>query len=158
MHGCCRMFGSLVAFMLCAMAEDPREPATIPRPTWGQRLMTGWTVMWSWLTDPAVLVYRRAAHGQRKARVLTVEFFLFVREVTREFWNIDGLAKAAALAYTTLLSLVPLIVAFTEVIGKSFRRIFPGFRTDLDQVLNTIIPYQTSQIASHLGKFSENAA
>jgi membrane protein len=114
--------------------------------------------VWSWLTDPAVLVYRRAAHGQRKARVLTVEFFLFVREVLREFWNIDGTAKAASLAYTTLLSLIPLMVAFTEVLGKNFRRIFPGFQGDFDAILNAVIPYQSSQISHHLGEFSKGAA
>ncbi|HMC23337.1 MAG TPA: hypothetical protein VKL19_15895, partial [Thermoanaerobaculia bacterium] len=48
------------------------------------RLLVWRTYVWSWLTDPAVLLYRREAHGRRRARVLTVEFFLFVRELTRE--------------------------------------------------------------------------
>ena len=71
-------------------------------------------IVWSWLTDPAVLLYRREAHGRERARVTTVEFFLFVREVTREFYNIEGTSRAASLAYTTLLSLIPLLVAFTQ--------------------------------------------
>ena len=54
-------------------------------------------VLWSWLTDPAVLLYRREAHGRARARVLTVEFFLFVREVAREFYDIEGTSRAAAL-------------------------------------------------------------
>src|SRR5687768_11844858 len=148
MHGCCRMFGSLVAFMLCAMAEDPREPATIPRPTWGQRLMTGWTVMWSWLTDPAVLVYRRAAHGQKKARVLIVEFFLLVREVTREFWMIEGTSRAASLAYTTLLSLIPLLVGLVAPLKKVLTEI--NFQSTIDNILNSVIPYRSPQISYHL--------
>ena len=41
-------------------------------------------IVWSWLTDPAVLLYRREAHGRKRARVTTVEFFLFLREITRE--------------------------------------------------------------------------
>ena len=58
-------------------------------------------MVWSWLTDPAVLVYRRAAYGHKRARVVTVEFFLFVREVAREFWEIQGTSRAASLAYAT---------------------------------------------------------
>ena len=61
------------------------------------------TVVWSWLTDPAVLLYRREAHGRHKLRVLTVEFFLFVREVASELYKIEGTNRAASLAYTTLL-------------------------------------------------------
>ena len=36
-------------------------------------------IVWGWLTDPAVLVYRREARGKDRWRVRTVEFFLFVR-------------------------------------------------------------------------------
>ncbi|MGH9420274.1 MAG: hypothetical protein ACRD3J_09885, partial [Thermoanaerobaculia bacterium] len=56
------------------------------------------TIVWSWLTDPAVLLYRREAHGRKRARVTTVEFFLFIREVTREFYDIEGTSRAGALA------------------------------------------------------------
>src|ERR1044071_3265361 len=79
------------------------------------------TVTWSWLTDPAVLLYRREAHGRDRARVITVEFFLFIREVAREFYEIQGTSRAASLAYTTLLSLIPLLVAFTQAISRWFR-------------------------------------
>lgn len=106
-------------------------------------------VVWSWLTDPAVLLYRRAAHGQKRARVLLVEFFLFLREVTREFYNIEGTARAASLAYTTLLSLIPLLVVFTAL----FKGFFPGFQGAVDQVLNVVIPYRSPQISQHIGRF-----
>jgi membrane protein len=115
-------------------------------------------VIWSWLTDPAVLVYRREAHGRAKARVLTVEFFLFVREVAREFYDIEGTSRAAALAFTTLLSLIPLLVAFTQVLQQYFRNLFPDFKSQIDSVLNVIIPYQSPQISYHLAKFAENAS
>src|SRR5881227_3079123 len=98
-------------------------------------------VVWSWLTDPAVLRYRREAHGRAKARVATVEFFLFVREVTREFYDIQGTSRAASLAYTTLLSLIPLLVAFTQALQRYFRNLFPDFQAQIDNILNNIIPY-----------------
>src|SRR6266568_1205111 len=110
------------------------------------------SVVWSWLTDPAVLLYRREAHGRHKLRVLTVEFFLFVREVTREFYEIEGTSRAASLAYTTLLSLIPLLVAFTQVLQQYFRNLFPSFQSQIDSVLNVIIPYQSPQISYHLAK------
>src|SRR5437868_4195961 len=115
-------------------------------------------IVWSWLTDPAVLIYRREAHGRHRARVTTVEFFLFVREVAREFYEIQGTSRAASLAYTTLLSLIPLLVAFTQVLQQYFRNLFPDFKSQIDSVLNVVIPYQSPQLTYHLAKFAENAS
>ena len=112
---------------------------------------------WSWLTDPAVLLYRREAHGHKRARVLTVEFFLFGREVAREFYAIEGTSRAASLAYTTLLSLIPLLVAFTQALQRYFSTLFPNFETEIDNVLNAVIPYQSPVLTYHLARFAENA-
>ena len=140
-------------------ADDPREePQVKPKHRFARRLMAARDVVWSWLTDPAVLVYRRAAVGRHKARVLIVEFFLFVREVTREFYSIEGTSRAAALAYTTLLSLVPLLVALTQVVQQYFRKLFPGWESQIDNILNIVLPYQSPQITYHLAKFAQNAA
>ena len=114
-------------------------------------------MVWSWLTDPAVLVYRRHGFGQKRVRAAIVEFFLFVREVVREFYRSEVTARAASLAYTTLLSLIPLLVAFTYSIQKYFATIFPGFRAQIDTILNSLIPYKSPQLAYHLARFSENA-
>src|ERR1043166_4768372 len=114
-------------------------------------------VVWSWLTDPAVLLYRREAHGRKRARVTTVEFFLFLREVTREFYDIEGTSRAASLAYTTLLSLIPLLVAFTQALQRYFRNLFPNFQAQIDNILNNIIPYQSPVISYHISRFAENA-
>ena len=121
------------------------------------RLVATRTYIWSWLTDPAVLVYRREAHGHRRARVLIVEFFLFVRELAREFYQIEGTNRAASLAYTTLLSLVPLLVAFTNVLQQYFKSIFPNFQSQIDSILNVVIPYQSPVLTYHLARFAENA-
>jgi membrane protein len=122
------------------------------------KLLRARDIIWSWLTDPAVLLYRREAHGRAKARIITVEFFLFVREVTREFYQIEGSNRAAALAYTTLLSLIPLLVAFTQVLQQYFRNLFPNFQSQIDSILNVVIPYQSPQLNYHLAHFAENAS
>jgi len=114
-------------------------------------------IVWSWLTDPAVLLYRREAHGRKRARVTTVEFFLFLREVTREFYDIEGTSRAASLAYTTLLSLIPLLVAFTQALQRYFRNLFPNSQAQIDNILNNVIPYQSPVISYHIAKFAENA-
>ncbi|HXG58784.1 MAG TPA: YhjD/YihY/BrkB family envelope integrity protein [Thermoanaerobaculia bacterium] len=138
------------------METDPRD-----RPSWRERMLGRLTrtrdTVWSWLTDPAVLLYRREATGHKRARVLMVEFFLFIREVAREFYAIEGTARAAGLAYTTLLSLVPLLVAFTTVLQHYFANLFPGFRAQIDTILNVVIPYQSPQLTYHLARFAENA-
>src|SRR5438067_4386712 len=114
-------------------------------------------IVWSWLTDPAVLLYRREAHGRKRARVTTVEFFLFLREVTREFYDIEGTSRAASLAYTTLLSLIPLLVAFTKTFQRYFSTVFPNFQSQIDNILNNVIPYQSPVISYHIAKFAETA-
>jgi membrane protein len=122
-----------------------------------ERLRLAYRIVWAWLTDPAVLVYRREATGKDRWRVRTVEFFLFVREVVREFYDIEGTSRAASLAYTTLLSLIPLLVAFTQALQRYFRNLFPNFQTQIDNVLNVVIPYQSPALTYHLARFAENA-
>lgn len=139
------------------MTEDPREEQVVTPPTFAQRFLKARNVVWSWLTDPAVLVYRRATFGHKRARVLIVEFFLVIREITREFYEIEGTSRAASLAYTTLLSLVPLLVALTQVVQQYFRKLFPGWEAQIDNILNIILPYQSPQITYHLAKFAQNA-
>src|SRR6059058_2850289 len=134
------------------MPDLPQAPVG-----WRGRYQLARKTVWSWLTDPAVLLYRREAHGRDKARVATVEFFLFVREVAREFYDIQGTARAASLAYTTLLSLIPLLVAFTQVLQRYFRNIFPNLQAQIDTILNNVIPYQSPIISYHLAKFAESA-
>jgi membrane protein len=128
-----------------------------PQPKPPSRFQHARAIVWSWLTDPAVLLYRREAHGRAKARVATVEFFLFVREIAREFYDIEGTARAAALAYTTLLSLIPLLVAFTQVLQHYFSNVFPNLQAQIDTILNNVIPYQSPVISYHLAKFAESA-
>ncbi len=140
------------------MTDDPRDPTAPARATFVQRLAAGRKVVWAWLTDPAVLVYRREATGRRRVRVVIVEFFLFVREVAREFYEIEGTSRADSLAYATLLALIPLLVAFTQVLHRYFGTMFPGFQTQIDNVLNAVIPYQSPQLTYHLARFAENAA
>lgn len=128
------------------------------RNRWLMRLTSARTIIWSWLTDPAVLVYRRHGFGHKRARATIVEFFLFLRELVREFWAIEATSRAASLAYTTLLSLIPLLVAFTTALQQYFAKLFPGFRVQIDSLLNAVIPYQSPQINYHLARFAENAA
>ena len=129
--------------------------ADLPQPV--SRFQRTRAIAWSWLTDPAVLLYRREAHGRHKVRVTVVEFFLFVREIAREFYNIEGTARAASLAFTTLLSLIPLLVAFTQVLQHYFSNIFPNLQSQIDTILNNVIPYQSPVISYHLAKFAESA-
>jgi len=113
--------------------------------------------LWSNWTDEAVMVYRRSARGKDKLRVTMVEFLLFVREVIWEFWRVQGSARAASLAYTTLLSLIPLLVAFSQILRSYFSKVFPDFKSEMETIFNVVLPYRSGQIAYHLNRFTENA-
>ncbi len=139
------------------MGEAPQQRPLSVRERWVGRFVSIRDVIWSWLTDPAVLVYRKHGFGQKRVRAIIVEFFLFVREVVREFWNIEGTSRAASLAYTTLLSLIPLLVAFTFQIQRYYARVFPGAKSQIDAILNAVIPYQSPQVNYHLARFTQNA-
>ena len=139
------------------MGEAPQNRPPTAREKWVGRFVSTRDVVWSWLTDPAVLVYRRHGFGQKRARATIVELALFIREVVREFWYIEGTSRAASLAYTTLLSLIPLLVAFTWQIQNYYSRLFPGMQEQIDTILNAVIPYQSPQVNYHLAKFAQNA-
>ncbi len=139
------------------MGEAPQNLPPTLRQKWVGRIVSARDVTWSWLTDPAVLVYRRHGFGQKRVRATIVEIALFIREVVREFWNIEGTSRAASLAYTTLLSLIPLLVAFTYQIQNYYSRLFPGMQAQIDTILNAVIPYQSPQVNYHLAKFAQNA-
>jgi membrane protein len=136
---------------------DPREQRRSWKESWVARFLSARVFVWSWLTDPAVLLYRREASGRRRARILVVEFFLFIREIAREFYEIQGTSQAASLAYTTLLSLIPLLVAFTTTLRNYFSNLFPNFESQVDSVLNAVIPYQSPTLTYHIARFAENA-
>src|SRR5688572_28689587 len=69
--------GPQVAFILPEMGEPPRERPQTFREKWTNRLVLSRSLVWSWLTDPAVLVYRRHGFGHKRLRATIVEFFLF---------------------------------------------------------------------------------
>jgi membrane protein len=139
------------------MGEAPQDRPPSWRDHHVNRFIAARDLVWSWLTDPAVLVYRRHGFGQKRARATVVEFFLFIREIVREFWEIEGSSRAASLAYTTLLSLIPLLVAFTYQLQQYYARVFPGASSQIDTILNAVIPYRSPQITYHLTRFTQNA-
>lgn len=113
---------------------------------------------WFWETwgEEADAIYRRWS-GRNSRMLPWIKAVLFLREVLREFYRSDGASRAASLAYTTLLSLIPLVVAFSQVIRRSFARIFPNLPSDTDALLNLVLPYDSPQVAYHLERFAENA-
>ncbi len=108
-----------------------------------------------WSGDVEALRRTTGKHGIR-ARV--VESLLFVREVLRGLSGIAATGRAATLAFTTLLSLVPLIAALSLVLKAYFSQIFPDLKGHLDTLLNLLLPYQSAQISYQLNRAAENAA
>lgn len=127
------------------------------RPGALERLQRARKWFWqNWADDPRV-VYRRSVQGRPSGRTGFIHFFLFLRELLRVYWNGEISSRAAALGYTTLLSLIPLIFAFSQVLGNLFATALPRFRDRLDQFLNIVLPYESSAVASHINRFVDNA-
>lgn len=100
----------------------------------------------------------RASLGTNRLRIRAVELFLFTREVVRGLVSIAATGRASALAYTTLLSLIPLIAALSQVLKAYFSQIFPELKVHLDTLLNLLLPYQSAQITYQITRAAENAA
>lgn len=138
------------------MSDEPQE----------SREDRGWADRWSsfrsgfvqFWTSEAAHVYQRSIYGRKGVRAFLTEALLFFREVFREFWIIEGTARAASLAYTTLLSLVPLVVAFSYAMESWFSQILPDIESQSETLLNVLLPYQSSQITYHLNRFADNAS
>lgn len=137
--------------------NSEEKPARPPRKSLYERQKNARNWIWSNLTDEAVLIYRRSAQGKDRARVFYVELFLFLREVGSEFFRMQLTSRAAALAYTTLLSLIPLVVAFSGLLNRALGSVFPDFGAQLDTILNVMLPYRSAQISSHLNTYIGNA-
>jgi membrane protein len=137
---------------------EPRDRPPGWKERWVTRYQSSRKVIGSWLFDPALLVYRRHGFGRKRVRATIVEVYLFIREVIREFYSSGEVSsRAASLAYTTLLSLIPLLVAFTYSLSKYFQQAFPSLQSSVDSILNSIIPYDSPVIMYHLARFRENA-
>ena len=133
------------------------KPKPVRRKSLYERQLRARRWIWSNLTDEAVLIYRRSAQGKDRARVVQVELFLFLREVAQEFFKVQLTSRAASLAYTTLLSLIPLLVAFSGLLNKALGNIFPDFGSQLDTILNVMLPYRSAAISSQLNTYIGNA-
>ena len=107
---------------------EPNEREKEARRSTYERLASARKWIWNNWTDEAVMIYRRSAQGKTRARIIWVELLLFLREVIREFILFGGTARAASLAYTTLLSLVPLLVALSQILRSYFAKIVRNFR------------------------------
>lgn len=138
------------------MDEHPQETKK-DRPGLYERFVNFRRWFWEQWTTEAAHVYRKSIHGRKGGRALLAETLLFFREVIREFWGMQGTSRAAALAYTTLLSLIPLLVAFSYAIESWFAKVLPDIRAQSDTLLNVLLPYQSSQVTYHLNRFAENA-
>ena len=53
---------------------------------------------------------------------------------------------------------MPLLVAFTSVLQQYFKNLFPNFESQIDTILNVVIPYQSPVLTYHLARFAENAS
>jgi membrane protein len=122
----------------------PTSPGRIAR--WIRKIWTG---------EPDEI---RSTVGTSQPRARAVEVFLFVREVLRGLMSISASGRASGLAFTTLLSLIPLIAALSQVLKAYFAQIFPDLKIHVDTLLNLLLPYQSSQIAYHITRAAENAA
>lgn len=108
-------------------------------------------------TDDAILIWRRSAVGQARGRALWVGVLLFLRESWREVWRSQVTARAGSLSYATLLSLIPLLVAFSQILRSYFVRALPDFGLQLDAILTMILPYRSAEVTGQIQTFVENA-
>lgn len=100
----------------------------------------------------------RTSFGTNQLRIRAIELFLFAREVVRGLLRIAATGRASALAFTTLLSLIPLIAALSQVIKAYFSQVFPDLKLHLDTLLNLLLPYQSANITFQITRAAENAA
>lgn len=122
----------------------------------GRILAAGRWLRRNW-TDDATLIWERSAAGKPRGRTIWVEALLFLRETIREVWRSQVTARAGSLAYSTLLSLIPLLVAFSTILRNYFGRIFPDFRGQIDAVLTMLLPYRSDEVTDQIQRFVENA-
>ncbi|HEY1719692.1 MAG TPA: YihY family inner membrane protein [Magnetospirillaceae bacterium] len=82
--------------------------------------------------------------------------FYFLLYVVRRYWRDEALDLASSLAYTSLLSMVPLLA-----IGLGILAAFPGFdslrHALLDAIFRDWVPEVGNQVQYYMGRFAANA-
>ncbi len=96
--------------------------------------------------------WRMAESGRRRLKAA----FYFLVYVVRRYWRDEALDLASSLAYTSLLSMVPLLA-----IGLGILAAFPGFETLRHDLLETLfhnlVPEVGGQVQYYMGRFAANA-
>ncbi len=98
---------------------------------------------------------RRLTDGRMRRRHIEAGLY-FLGYVARRYWRDEALDLASSLAYTSLLSMVPLLAIGLGILGA-----FPGFeglRHDLlDAVFKDLVPEVGAQVQYYMGRFAANA-
>jgi len=90
-----------------------------------------------------------------KSGVITV--FYFCRFFLRHFYNLRGMQTASSLAYTTLLSIVPLVTVMFGLFGKI--SVLQEFSEAIqDFVFSNFVPEFGMAIQGYIGEFSTKAS
>tara|TARA_R110002072_G_scaffold100107_5_gene220390 strand:- start:14404 stop:15708 length:1305 start_codon:yes stop_codon:yes gene_type:complete len=86
-----------------------------------------------------------------------IKIFYFCRFFLRHFYNLRGMQTASSLAYTTLLSIVPLVTVMFGLFGKiSVLQEFSGAIQDF--AFNNFVPEFGMAIQGYIGEFSTKAS
>jgi len=118
------------------------------------RLVTGVRRQW---TAEAGEVFRQGSEGRGWLGARWVEFLLFVRELIRQFLAVEGMGRATSLAFTTLMSLVPLAVFLSTTLRNYFANVLPGTRDHTIDLIGQVLPYRSGDVAEQIRQAAENA-
>lgn len=87
----------------------------------------------------------------------SIKTFYFCRFFLRHFYNLRGMQTASSLAYTTLLSIVPLVTVMFGLFGKI--SVLQEFSSTIqDFVFNNFVPEFGMTIQGYIGEFSTKAS
>jgi membrane protein len=89
-------------------------------------------------------------------RIKRPRWAVFLAYVVRRYWRDEALDLASSLAYTSLLSMVPMLA-----IGLALLAAFPGFesmrRELLEALFRDLVPEVGAQMQVYVGRFTANA-
>ncbi len=93
----------------------------------------------------------------KKIKLGVIKVFYFCRYFLRHFYNLRGMQTASSLAYTTLLSIVPLITVMFGLFGKI--PVLQEFSTSIqDFMFSSFVPQFGWTIQGYISDFSTKAS
>jgi membrane protein len=108
---------------------------------------------WRWFIHEPKILVETLRENNNTIQTPVVEFLLFCRITITEFWANHAMTRASALAFSLLLTLIPLMASLSFMVA-TFVEVHPK---QVEEIVTLFLPFAPPTVLDYIGKFFANA-